>query len=182
MYKYTPPKNAKADTAVIILFITAVACFTAASISDMYVGLIQALGVVFIGSAIFLLCRYTLSVYTYMIEDGNFVVLRTIGRRISPICSVSLKTGIAIVKCPRDTAEKEEYIKKCGDVRSRFNYCRTLCPENAYAFVLDFNGRRTELRFEPNEEFLHSFELVFANVRKEYLRELYGDEGDIEKE
>lgn len=178
MYKYTPPKNSKADTAVLALFITAIACFAVASFSRMYAGLIQALGVIFIGAALFLFCRYTLSVYIYLIEDGNFVVLRTLGKKISPICSVSLKTGIAIVKMPHTAAEKEEYRKKCGNVRSRFNYCRTLSPENAYAFVLDFNGRKTELLFEPNEEFLHSFEMVFANVRREYLRELYGDDGE----
>ena len=106
MYKYTPPKNSKADTAVLALFITAIACFAVASFSRMYAGLIQALGVIFIGVALFLFCRYTLSVYTYMIEDGNFVVLRTLGKKISPICSVSMKTGIAIVKMPHTAAEK----------------------------------------------------------------------------
>ena len=119
MYKYTPPKNSKADTAVLALFITAIACFAVASFSRMYAGLIQALGVIFIGAALFLFCRYTLSVYTYLIEDGNFVVLRTLGKKISPICSVSLKTGIAIVKMPHTAAEKEEYRKNCGNVHPK---------------------------------------------------------------
>ena len=167
MYKYTPPKNSKADTAVLALFITAIACFAVASFSRMYAGMIQALGVIFIGAALFRGLRH-------LPEVG----VRTLGKKISPICSVSLKTGIAIVKMPHTAAEKEEYRKKCGNVRSRFNYCRTLSPENAYAFVLDFNGRKTELLFEPNEEFLNSFEMVFANVRREYLRELYGDDGE----
>lgn len=176
MYKYTPPKNSKADTAAILLFITAIAFFFLSAFISVYAGLIQAVGVIFLGWALFILCRYTLSVYTYMIEDGNFAVLRTTGRKISTICNVSMKTGLEIVKYPHTAEEKAEYKKAHHDVRTRFNYCRTLSPENAYAFIMDFNGRKTELIFEPDEEFLRSLKLVFANVRGDYLRELYGDE------
>ncbi len=178
MYKYTPPKNSKADNIAILLFAASVIFFILSALSRYYAGLIQAAGVIFLGAALFILCRYTLSVYTYAVEDGNFVVFRSMGTRgkISTVCNVSMKTGIEIVKYPKTAEEKDKYKKEHPDVRTRFNYCRTIFPENPYAFILDFNGRKTELIFEANEEFLQSMKFVFGNIRREYLSELYGDE------
>ena len=90
MYKYTPPKNSKADNIAILLFAASVIFFIVSALSRYYAGLIQAAGVIFLGAALFILCRYTLSVYTYAVEDGNFVVFRSMGTRgkISTVCKV----------------------------------------------------------------------------------------------
>lgn len=178
MYKYTPEKNSKADNIAIFLFAIAVIFFVLSALAGSYAGLIQAAGVIFLGGAIFILCRYTLSTYTYAVEDGNFVVFRSMGTRgkINTLCNIAMKAGTEIVKYPKTAEEKSEYRKNHPDVRTRFNYCRTMFPENAYAFILNFNGKKTELIFEANEEFLQSMKTVFEKVRAEYIAELYGDE------
>ena len=158
MKAYIPPPNKKNAVCYILGIIGGALLFAAAVFFQEFKGILQLAGFGFWVFGIWVLCRYSLTYFYYIIEGDNFRIVKVSGQKHTDVANVSMRTG--------------KFIKKLSEakgrppVRSRFNYCRNYIPAEKYVYFFEWNGADAEIIFEPSEE--------FALLMSERLEELRG--------
>lgn len=152
--RYTPKKN---KTAKIISFLSVlVACVLVGTVflDVRYKIVYEIIALLFYIYSFELLFRYVFTEYTYIVDDGNFIVMKRAGRRLTYACNVSMSTALAILETPKTKEQRMAFAEKYGRVKIRYNYCQVIRPEKTYSYIFEFNGDFAEIVFQPNEEML----------------------------
>ena len=101
-----------------------------------------------------LLYRFVFTTYTYIIDEGNFIVMKQSGKRQMYVCNLAMSTAIALIKTPKTKEEKEAFAERFGRVKIRYNYCQVIAPKETYSYLFEFNGETAEIVFQPNAEMI----------------------------
>ena len=102
---------------------------------------------------IFLIARYLLTDYKYVITDSesaekdpSFTVVKISGKRETAVATFDFTS---VYKCCRCTSTSE-FEKKHGKVDKVFNYCTNYRAEDRYAVAIEFNGMKVLIFIEAD--------------------------------
>ena len=160
--RYTPKKN---GTAKIISFTCVlVGCLLLATVflDVKYKVIYEIIALLFYVYSFELLFRYVFTEYTYILDEGNFIVMKRMGRRQMYACNVSMTTALDIVKTPKTKDERIAFAEKFGRVKVRYNYCQVIRPKDAYSYLFEFNGEAAEIVFQPDDRMLEEIRRTAA--------------------
>lgn len=164
--KYTPEKNKTAKWISMASFLVALVLISTLFVRVRFQVFYELLALIFYLISFDLLYRYVLVTYTYIMEDGNFIVIKRTGRKEVCVCNLVMNMSIALVKTPKTGAEKAEFAKRFGKMRVRYNFCQVINPQNAYSYLLVFGEGTAEIVFQPNEEMLAAIEAELARINR----------------
>ena len=99
-----------------------------------------------------ILNRYYLATYCYRLDENDFMIRKTTGKRAQTLCNLELSTMIGIEKQPKTKSEKEALAKRYGKITIHYNYCQSLAPKDPYVILFEFNGKIAQIAFEPNKQ------------------------------
>lgn len=96
--------------------------------------------------------RYEMTTFAYIVDEKNFVVIKSVGKKQTCVCNLALSTAIAIRKTPKKKKERREAQTLYGTVGIRYNHAQTLCPRQPYSIYFSFNDKIAEIVFEPSAQ------------------------------
>ncbi len=150
MMKFTPPKNKTAKCFSFACMIIGCLLIATLFLDVPYQVIFEVIALIFYVLSFELMFRYSFTTYTYIIEDGNFIVRKQTGQKAMYACNISMRTAKALVKTPKTKEEKEAFAKKYGRVKIRYNYCQVLFPQDSRSYLFQFNGELAEIVFQPD--------------------------------
>ena len=150
--KYTPEKNKTAKLISLAALLVACALIGTLFLKVRYQVVYEVIALLFYLFSFELLYRYVLITYTYIIDEGNFIVMKQTGKRQIYVCNLAMSTAIELVKTPKTKEEKAAFAERFGRVKIRYNYCQVITPKETYSYLFEFNGETVEIVFQPNEE------------------------------
>ncbi|MBQ9745871.1 MAG: hypothetical protein IJW21_03535 [Clostridia bacterium] len=145
MRVYIPPKNKKTMLCSFLGIMCGSLLFLTSYFAVSFRGLIQLCAFGFWGFGFWVVCRYMLVSYYYVLDGDNFHVIKVIGHEHRDACNINMRTG--------------KFIKKLSEAkgrppaRERFNYCRNFVTAQRYVYFFEWNGVDAEIIFESNAEF-----------------------------
>ena len=145
MRAYIPPPNKKNAVCYFLGIIGGSLLFIASLALPALKGITQLAGFCFWAFGIWVLCRYSLTYFYYIIEGDNFRIVKVSGQKHTDVGNISMHTGKFVKKLSE--------AKERPSARNRFNYCRNYIPDEKYVYFFEWNGTNAEIIFEPNEEF-----------------------------
>lgn len=150
--QHIPPKNKKGKKLSVCFLIFSCIGLVGASVLDVeYRVFYQLIAVMAYVFSFELLNRYYFSTYSYHIEEKDFIIRSTTGKRTKTLCNLSLSTLLAIEKKPKTKAQREDMTKRYGKSMIHYNYCQSFMPTTPYVILFEFNGKVAKIAFEPNE-------------------------------
>lgn len=152
--RYTPKKN---KTAKLISFgCVLIACVLVGTVflRVRYQAVYEIIALLFYIFSFELLFRYVFTEYTYIIDEGNFIVMKRTGRKQMCACNVSMSTALAILETPKTKEQRMAFAGTYGRVKIRYNYCQVIRPKKTYSYIFEFNGDIAEIVFQPDEAML----------------------------
>ena len=149
--KFTPEKNKTAKFYSLISMLVGCVLVGTLFLDVPYKVIYEVIALIFYVLSFELMYRYSFTTFTYIVEDGNFIVSKRMGQRVQTVCNVSMRTAEALVKTPKTKEEKEAFAKAYGRVKIRYNYCQILLPKDCRSYLFRFNGELAEIVFQPNE-------------------------------
>lgn len=181
IYEYTPPKNTKRVTGLILVFAFAGAglFFIPALIPQMPLGWVsQLLGVVALTGVIFLISRCVAKTFVYAIVDNGGAVpdftvteLGNGGKKQTTICRISL-SGIteAYMLYPERAGDAEKIkrlsAKARAEARKSFNYCHDIKSSPICLLFLEECGEPLFIKISPDETLFSYFERHKSEIRE----------------
>lgn len=94
------------------------------------------------------LLKYILSDYVYELRNENFMVYRINGKRSVCVASIALSSAT------KNILPSSDYKKEKKNSRITLNFCKNMSIKEFYVFCFDFNGKKTALKFEPDDIFI----------------------------
>lgn len=152
--KYKPPKTNRAGeiTAVFLIILSMISYgFTFSAIP--FRGVLMFLFFVSLVFGIQFLIRFGMTAYHYELQDDNFIVVKTVGRRSTIVCNLTLKTALGIVSGDKVSSIPQNF----GHISQKYNYCQNMFSKNSYYYLFEFNGKNGMIKFEPDDAFLEEF-------------------------
>ena len=145
MRVYIPEQNKKNAVCYFLGILGGALLFVASTFAPRFGGLIQLAAFGFWCFGFWVLCRYSLTSFYYVIDGDNFRIVKVTGKRQQDVGNISMRTG--------------KFIKKLSEAkgrppaRNRFDYCCNFVPDEKYVYFFEWNGVNAEIIFEPSEEF-----------------------------
>ena len=157
-----PERNVK--QARVLIIGCAIICIVAAlfsSIVQMYKWVFQLIFLIVLTVGIFNIIRYTLTEMTYKLTPESFSILKTVGKKTTPVCSLMLSETVFL-----GSAEEYQKVKKNQYISRKYNYCQNITKDCFY-YVCLFNGKYIEIKFEPNAPFVSEMHRAIDESKKE---------------
>ena len=153
-YKYTPPKETKnaAVFAGMFIFATAALWIISGFIHNFNFRMIYRFsGLITAMTAVQVTARFIMSGYTYILDRTGFIVVRINGKKSAQLCNITLETALGVSEKNQKFAEIAD---KFGKIDVRMNFCQNLFSYKTYSYIFDFNGKKTLIKFEADENFI----------------------------
>ena len=151
--KYTPEKNKTAKLISLAALLVACALIGTLFLKVRYQVVYEVIALLFYLFSFELLYRFVFTTYTYIIDEGNFIVMKQTGKRQMYVCNIAMSTALApLVRTPKTKEERAAFAERFGRVKIRYNYCQVIAPKETYSYLFEFNGETAEIVFQPNEE------------------------------
>ena len=168
MRVYIPPQNKKNALCYFLGILGGALLFALSAFMPAFKGIIQLFAFGFWVFGVWILCRYTLTYFYYIIDGDNFRIVKVTGKTHSDVANISMRTGKFV--------KKLDEAKGRPPVRNRFNYCRNYIPAEKYVYFFEWNGANAEIIFEPNAEFAE-----LMNAQLGFLRSTAAEEPSDER-
>lgn len=186
--KYTPKRsNHIADAVFTFCFASAAVLFLSTGIVDLYKSIIQFSAVIFLTAGLYILIRFKLVDYNYIIRvrnsdengysragDFDFVAEKVQGNRINAECRLSIDDLIEIKEISRQ--EWREYTKKYGIRLKIYHYTVTMYPSHSYLMVFQDNTDTSDeakigIIFEPDKKMAEYITALHNEAKNEIYTE-----------
>lgn len=93
----------------------------------------------------FLLSKFYLPTYTYILEDERFKIIKAIGNKAITVCDIDYSKIT-------DVISKAEYKKQENSkIKSVYNYSSNIFSSSCYCLVFKYSERFEAVFFEPND-------------------------------
>ncbi len=155
-FSETPPKtNRHAAVFALLCSLCGLVLFVFSSFLP-YASIPQAIGIVFLITAIFL-CSRALTFYTYTLQksdaDGldELCVIEHRGKRNTTLCRLLVRDLQSTTECDRAGEASVRAAFKGDRIHS---YCPDILAARVVYFLFEENGERIVLRMQPSEEFM----------------------------
>ncbi len=162
------PERSVFQTRVLLftcVFVTLLLFFVSTVVKS-YSAFIEFCGFAALMLSILLVVRYPLTEFEYAVDETGFAVTKIIGNRRQTVCNLALDTAIALY-------DKQTYKNLPREEKAIIKYSLNQnMVAKSYVFVCIFNGKRTMVEFEPNEEFVSIVRKAIDNANK------YGNENE----
>ena len=155
--QYTPKKNKKGSV-ISLLFMILGGMGLAFSVTaelrySLFVQLISLF--LFILSFEFFY-RYEMTTYSYVFDEKDFIVIKSVGKKQTYVCNLSMSTALAIVPTPKKNKERVALEKQYGKIGIRYNLTQVMRPNSPYSILFFFNDKTAEIVFEPNDKMVNA--------------------------
>ena len=141
--RYMPPKLKRSGIWSFLLMLAGITLYIGSAFLPKYASVAQAVSFAFFAFSIYIITRYVLTSYYYEIDGENFRVVKVTGKKYEAMCNIPLRTK-GEVKMPKD---------KRKPTRIRYDYTRNFMPNDKYIYCFEWNGKDTEIVFEPSADF-----------------------------
>ncbi|MBQ4316718.1 MAG: hypothetical protein IJC20_00575 [Clostridia bacterium] len=116
--------------------------------------------------SILFVVRYSLTEFEYSVCENGFSVTKIVGNKRQVVCNVALETAVDLLK-------KRDYDHLPSNQKAIIKYSLNQnIKADSYVFLCEFNGKRTMIEFEPNNEFV-------SILKNEIKKAKANDENDI---
>ena len=116
--------------------------------------------------SILFVVRYSLTEFEYSVCENGFSVTKIVGNKRQVVCNVALETAVDLFK-------KRDYDHLPSNQKAIIKYSLNQnIKADSYVFLCEFNGKRTMIEFEPNNEFV-------SILKNEIKKAKANDENDI---
>lgn len=154
--KYTPRKNKKGRIVSLVCMLLGGIGLVFSVTSDIrYALLVQTVSLFLFVLSFEFFYRYEMTVFTYIFDERNFVVIKTVGKRKTSVCNLSMSTALCLTETPKKQTRKA-LEKEYGKITIRYNHAQVMRPKHPYSILFSFNDTVAEIVFEPSDE------MVFA--------------------
>ena len=96
----------------------------------------------------FILTKFILPTYTYIIDDNKFIIIKNIGNKTVTECNIDILNIIEIVPYKQ---HKKQVVKKAICV---YNYNANFLSSTCQCLIFEYSGICEAILFEPNKEML----------------------------
>ena len=169
-YRYVPQKIIK--NAAILSFL----CSTAAAVSlllgftEKYRFVWQISFAVFATIAIQLTARFISSSYTFILDDVNFIIVRTYLKNSKQVCNINLRNSIRVIEISDQSNKKhfKEVERDIGKIAVRRSFCQNLwASDREYIYIFEFDEKICTIRFNADDNFIAEMKrrIEDANLR-----------------
>ena len=151
---YIPVKKPKKATYVsAVSLVIAVALYTVGELLPIPKMPFQLAALGLIAFGIFLIARYLLTDYKYVITDSeradkdpSFTIVKISGKRETAVATFDFTSVYKCCRCKKTS----EFEKENGRVDKVFNYCTNYRAEDRYAVAIEFNGMKVLIFIEAD--------------------------------
>ena len=96
--------------------------------------------------------KYVGSDYVYEAAEASLKVYKITGKKSICVCSLDYEGSVTrVIPAEEYSANKSAYPK----VNFCVNYEKNMFPKNYYVYMFEFNGKRSLMKFEPDEAFVN---------------------------
>lgn len=150
--KYTPKKNKKGGVVSLVCMLLGGLGLVFSVTSDMrYSLLVQMVSLFLFVISFEFFYRYEMTVFTYILDEKDFVIIKEIGRKKTCVCNLAMSTALAITKTPKKKKERRALEEMHGKIGIRYNLAQVMRPKRPYSILFSFNGKVAEVVFEPSD-------------------------------
>ena len=157
------PRNALITS--LLMFIAAAALFLVSEFFNPRLAY-QLLALAAVSFAIFLVSRYALTDYKYVIKDIDgpdqqisFTIVKINGKREAIMANFNLDDAYALEKLTKVS----DFEAKHGKVNKLYNYKSNFMPSEAYMLAIKFNAMNVLFEVELSNEFANEIRLRMPN-------------------
>ncbi len=109
--------------------------------------------------AVELYVKYVANDYVYESTERELKIYKITGNKSICVASLDYEMSLSnMIAVKEYTKNKDSFPKQNFNV----NYCKNLSPREYYVYFFEFNGRKTMMKFEPDDVFVN-----FANEKIE---------------
>ena len=150
--QYTPKKNKKGSV-ISLLFMLLGGAGLAFSVTAAfrYSLLAQMISLFLFILSFEFFYRYEMTTYLYAVDENDFVVIKSVGKKKTYVCNLAMSTAVAITQTPKRRSARRFLEEKHGKIGIRYNLTQTMRPQNPYSILFFFNDKVAEIVFESNE-------------------------------
>ena len=94
--------------------------------------------------------KYVGSSYVYEAADDAFKVYKITGKKSICVSSLDYEMSLSHVVSVHEYEERKAQFPKTN---FNVNLCKNLAPQNYYLYFFEFNGKKSVMKFEPDEVF-----------------------------
>ena len=140
--KNTPEKILSLITAILSIVL-----FGASGVVQRFSGIYQITAFVFAILAIQIYLKYVYSRYVYKATEDSLQIYKITGKKSICVASLSYAASKSRVM---NLESKNTFPKTNFNV----NYCKNLLPKQYSVYFFEFNGKKSMMKFEPDNEFV----------------------------
>lgn len=145
--KYSPKQDLKRTYFLSLCFMIPGVIFFMMAASSGYTVVMQTVGLLFCSLGLFIMYRYALTSFRYIIEDGELTVHKVTGKRINAVARVALSECESLVKKEKDTLKGKKF------PGGKYTYTANPAPRSEYLLVFRDGDDSTALILECEAEF-----------------------------
>lgn len=150
------PKQKNYKSVFISAFCAAfsVAAFYISSLVDRFMIIYQLFAIVTAVVAIQVFLKYIQCDYVYKLGDHELEIFKVTGNNSVCVCSLSYEESLKTAVTNKHYKENK---KDFPTSKILINYCKNIFPDEYCLYFFNFNGKVSELKFEPDEIFVNAF-------------------------
>ena len=151
--KYTPKKNKKGRIVSLFCMLFGGMGLVFSVTADIrYALLVQMVSLFLFVISFEFFYRYEMTTFTYIVDEKNFVIIKTVGKKQTCVCNLALCTALAIQQTPKKAKERKAIEEAYGRIGIRYNHAQTMRPKHPYSILFSFNDKIAEIIFEPSDQ------------------------------
>ena len=144
---YSPKQELKKTYFLSLCFMIPGAVFFMMSAIMPYTVITQTIGLLLCSLGIFVMYRYALTTFNYVVEDGELTVHKISGKRINAVARVALSRCESLIRIEKDTLKGKRF--RGGKYKYTVNYA----PVATYLLTFRDAEHEVALILECNESF-----------------------------
>ena len=162
--KYTPPRNDRKIRGIYCCLFMVAIIGLLIPYGGIVTTVIQCSAFLFLTASVFLLIKYELYTYTYILSERNgtldFYINKVSGKRGSYVCYFPLTDAVYFEKLEKGYAEN---LRRTYESIAFYKYNKNIFTGEKYIIIFENGSRYDAVIFEPGNEFADA-------IRKEMLR------------
>lgn len=156
-------KNKKPHILAIGSAVLAVVLFLASAFVPKFNFYYQASALILAVASLEIYMKYVGSDYVYDAGERQLKVYKVTGKKSICVCSLDYDESVTcIMKREEYEKDKEKYPK----VNFNVNYAKNIFPKDYYVYMFSFNGKKSLMKFEPDEVFVNYANLFIDKALK----------------
>lgn len=165
--KYTPPRNDRKIRGIYCCLFMIAVIGLLIPYGGIVTTVIQCVAFLFLTASIFLLIKYELYTYIYILIERNntldFYINKVSGKRGSYVCYFPLTDAVYFEKLEKGYAEK---LRKDYESISFYKYNKNIFTGEKYIIIFENGSKYDAVIFEPGKEFADAIRTEMSKIKE----------------